>query len=295
MDQRTSHAAPLLPLAFWLLAGPIAACTTDLAAGDSLGTVRGHIFSQVAVPASGADLSVAAFSSMPPASSPNALVTVTVSSIPASGIPYELRGLPAYQYHVVAEMVSAATGASLGEGAYPDYCALSETTGPVAVAEEDTAAAVDVVLYGRHGTADPCFGTATQACPFAGRGSIELVLSSEALATEDDAVVIGLFASWPATGAPAAFQIVPGPQVEFPLTVVDNNVVPGSYALYACLDRGADDMRGQCGDEDVWAVASEGQLVPFMADHVTRVALDLDSAATSYDEPRDAAEVGCDG
>ena len=153
---------------------------------------------------------------------------------------------------------------------------------------------VDVVLYGRHGTADPCFGTTKQACPFAERATIELVLSSEAIATDDDAVVMGLFPTWPATGAPVAFQIVPGPQAEFPLTVIDNNVVPGTYALYACLDRGADDMRWQCGDEDVWAVVSEDQLVPFVANHVTRVSLDLDSALSSHDAPQDASELGCD-
>jgi hypothetical protein len=241
---------------------------------------------------------VAAFPTFPPSGPPFALDTVEDPVFDRGPVAYELLHLPARRYYVVAQFVDlrAEMDLSAPAGSHPDACALEASTGSIEVRAGEVTSGIDIVIHDGAGSSDPCHAAAS-VCPRPGKSSLVLEVSA-ALApedvTSDDQLVLGLFAAWPPTGPPVWFRLLTS-GIVFPVQSIGNDLTPGQYAVYACLDRGKNHLTQVCGDEDSWVVHGAGALVDFPADRIVRIQLDLTAGTSTAPTVEDPAQHGCAG
>jgi hypothetical protein len=212
-------------------------------------------------------------------------------------VSYELKGIVPYTYKVVAQLVDLAepeaAATKLPLGGYPNFCSLPDPgQGWVLVSKDAPATGVDFTLYDNPPTEDPC-SASTSLCPQAGEASMNLTVQSSKVATAADRLIFALFTTFPST-TPARTRIVPGAQVTFPHTFLDNNIAPGSYAaIYVCLDVGGDSGTGLCTGEDAFLLATPLPPMDFPIGKIVNLVVDLDAHTSSTQGVDDPSALGC--
>jgi uncharacterized protein (DUF2141 family) len=209
------------------------------------------------------------------------------------GVPYELRHLPAWRYYVVAQLLDADDPAKSGPlGAYPDFCeGTGAAEGPVTVDGINDLESLDITLYGSNGAEDPCQQSSAELCPEPGKATVAFEWLPLELADEDVAI-FALFDAWPATGAPRVFSLIPNAALRASNSFVRNDLEPGEYVVYFCLDRGGDDTMGVCGDEDDWVLLQDGAPLRLEVESITEASLELAEGGSTFTQV-DAVERGC--
>ena len=218
------------------------------------------------------------------------------ASFPAK-VSYELKGIVPYAYKVVAQLVDLAApeaaATKLPLGGYADFCSLLDPgQGWVVVSKDAPATGVDFTLYDNAGTEDPCNASAT-ICPQPGKATMNLTVRSSQAPTAADRLIFALFTTFPST-TPARTRIVPGAQVIFPQTLLDNAVVPGSYgAIYVCFDVGGNSGTGLCTDEDAFLLATPLPRMEFPVGKIVNLVVDLDTHTSSTQGVDEPSALGC--
>ena len=212
-------------------------------------------------------------------------------------VSYELLGIVPYQYKVVAQLVDLAepeaAATQLPLGGYPNFCALlAPDQGWVVVRDDAPVTGADFSLYDNAGTTDPC-NTSTSVCPQAGRATMNLVVQSARTPVSVDRVIVALFANFPST-ATTSTRLVPGDQLAFPQTILDDSIPPGSYAaLYVCFDVGGNSGTGLCTGEDAYVLDVPPSPIVFPADKIVNLVADLDAHSVTVQSIDEPATRGC--
>ena len=280
-------------------------CVDDLPLEPEGGRITGHVVyagdahTSYRAPA----LEIAAFIQLGalavPIGPPHSLVTVVDPDFgDPAGVAYELRGLPAYGYFVVAQLrdLEDERDVTAPAGGFPDICAVAgRDVGNARVTDDVPAIDIDFVLYDDGGAADPCRADQPPTdepptdepppepdfCVPGDRAGLALrVNASDGITAmgAGDQLIVGLFDSWPAVGPPGAFRVLPGDEAQLPALVTFDDLMPGDFVVYACLDRGRDNLLG-CDDpaEDSFSLHGDGVPVELPAGRVVSVELVLGS------------------
>jgi hypothetical protein len=244
-------------------------------------------------------LRVMAVVDFPPSASPLAFQIIEAgeqASFPAK-VAYELKGIAPYMYKIAAQLIDLdepdAAATQLPLGGYPSFCSLLDPArGWVTVTQDAPTTGIDFTLYDNAGTEDPC-NAATSICPAPGLSTMNLVVRASNIPTASDRLIFALFSTFPST-TPARTRIVPGSEIAFPQTVLDNAVVPGSYAaLYVCFDVGGDSGTGLCSGDDAYLLATPSPAMDFPAGKIVNLAVDLDAHTAVVEGIDDPSAHGC--
>jgi hypothetical protein len=235
----------------------------------------------------------------PPTSGPLGFQIIEAGEQPnfPAKVSYELKGIVPYSYKVVAQLVDVAdpdaAATKLPLGGYTDFCSLLDPSqGWVLVSQDAPATGIDFTLYDNAGTEDPC-NASTSICPQPGKASMNLTVQLAKSATAADRLIFALFTTFPST-SPARTRIVPGAQVTFPQTLLDDAITPGSYgAIYVCFDVGGNSGTGLCTQEDAFLLATPLPPLDFPAGKIVNLVVDLDAHTSSTQGVDDPSALGC--
>lgn len=285
------------------LCSSVASCATQYPAEPRGNRVVGTVTYTGAAHRSQAEpqVQVAAFPVFPPQGPPHASLVLERPSFGAGPIPYELRNVPPFAYFVIAELVDAQDpdAPAVPAGAYPNMCyLLSAGSGNVTVSEATATRGVSFALYDRYGGADPCHSGAQPSgpCPAPGRSSIHWQVAAPVGAAgvgDNDALYLFLFTQWPASGPPSYLTSISALDLSLPNESFHNDVTPGEYVAYACLDKGGDHFGRICGDEDLQAFYPQTGTFSAIADQRISLSVNLDTATWAGPEAKDAVDLGC--
>jgi hypothetical protein len=220
------------------------------------------------------------FVDFPPSASPIAMLNIERPDF-SKPVPYEVAWVSPSQYKVVAQLIDLSSPdtdvTTLPAGGYPDFCTLSRTDqGFVKISADVPVKNVDITLYDLAGQTDPC-NAPTTVCPLAGKATVSVMVRSSRVPTPADSLVFALFSKFPST-TPTSTRKILGQDLTFPETIIDNKLAPGTYAaLYACFDVGSNSGMGLCTSEDAYVLGAATPIT-LVADHITNVTVDLDSA-----------------
>jgi hypothetical protein len=227
---------------------------------------------------SNAMVMVSAFSTFPPQGPPNAMENFQAPQLQGDGMSYQLNNIPAGDYHVIARLVdlNSTEEEAVAQGGYPDFCTFSQTT--VTVVDDQVTSGIELELFDQGGNADPCTSGGSDLTPAEGKATVAVTVKLGDSGFDpgaNDSVLLGLMTSWPPMGPPAAFKIVMGDDLVFPLVIVNNAVAPGSYAVSLCIDVNGDSLAGCNGEGDMMLVHDEGTLVDFTEGDIIEIDLEL--------------------
>jgi hypothetical protein len=296
----TSLRGPLAAALFTAVLLGLCSCTdipAPAAGGRILGTAsyQGSAHQTMKRPA----LRVMALVDFPPSSSPLGFQIIEADEQPSfpSAVAYELKGIAPYVYKVAAQLVDLddpnAAATQLPLGGYPNFCSLLEQDqGWVTVTEAVPATGIDFTVYDNAGTEDPCNAT-TSICPQPGKSTMNLVVRSSKTPAASDRLIFALFSIFPST-TPTRTRIVPGTELAFPQTLIDDTITPGSYmALYVCFDVGGNSGTGLCTSEDAFVFATPPPVIDFPAGQIVNLVVDLDTRTSAVEGTADPAALGC--
>jgi len=274
----------------------IAACSNQLVPAPAGGRISGTVYysGQANQTYARPGLVVSAFRTYPPSGPPYAFATLDMPP-GTTAMAYALRNLPAGPFRVVAMVQDLAAPAITGltdnpTGGYPNVCALTTSAADVTVMTEVPVSGIDITVYDRGGSDDPChLDKAT--CPPAGSAALLIeVVSATPLAAPDD-LIYGLFTG--PNSAPVDFLSLAAADVPaFPYTMIRRDLPPGSYLVDVCRDVGGNSPRG-CGAGDIDLYYLDKTLLPLAADTITRVRFDMDALTTSLTSVTTSAAEGC--
>jgi hypothetical protein len=270
----------------------LAACQTELEApplgGRISGIIRyaGDFQNTLMRPA----LQIAVVPSIPDPAKllrPHGLAVIETRQVAA--VPYQIPNLLPYRYRLVARMIDLTQpGLSdnvLPTGGYPDLCTfLDAPENNVVVTAEAPTPNIDVTLYDKGGTTDPCYDTSPEVCPKRGTATIEVLLElnrDRAMIRSPDQLVFAMLKD-PSEFPPTRFRILTAAALArtgFPHTLVINDVPPESYIVYACYDVGGNSITG-CAPEDFVSEYMKRAKLPLPAGKITRIRLGLDDATS---------------
>ncbi len=227
-----------------------------------------------------------------------------IESRQLAAVPYDIPSLLPFRYRVVARMIDLTNPAlsehELPSGGYPDLCTfLDALDNNVEVTAGAPTFGVDVTLYDKGGTTDPCFNTAPDVCPKAGAGTLEVLLElnrDKSQVRAPDQLVFAMLKD-PMEFPPTRFRILSAAvlaRMGFPYTLVINDVPPEGYIVYACYDVGGNSITG-CGPEDFVSEYMKRAKLTVPAGKVTTIRLGLDGGSSEYVGEADPATRGCAG
>lgn len=293
----TSWMRPFLAALFALTLGSCTDIPAPAVGGRILGTISysGSAHQTMKRPA----VRVMVVVDFPPSSSPLGFQIIEAGEQPQfpAKVSYELKGIAPYSYKVVAQLVDLAdpeaAATKLPLGGYPDFCSLlAPDQGWILVSKDAPATGVDFTLFDNAGTEDPC-NASTSICPQSGKATMNLTVRSAKVATAADRLIFALFTTFPST-TPARTRIVPGAQVNFPQTLLDNAIAPGSYgAIYVCFDVGGNSGTGLCSAEDAFLLATPLPRLDFPTDKIVNLVVDLDAHTASTQGADEPSALGC--
>ena len=231
-------------------------------------------------------LAIYAFSSWPPAGPPHASRLYESPDFSSGGMAYELPNLDPYDYLILAQLQDLADedGTAPVAGGYPDFCSFAYS--PVTVANH-VATDIDFELFDESGSADPCTDPAQQANPDPGKAALAVQVIAPGMnfqAESSDKLYLILFSAWPVTGPPLGFTQLTGAGVDFPVTMINNRVEPGSYALLVCLDLGGNNMMCD-GIDDLQVLHDDGSLTSFAEGQILSLRMNLVSGESELIDP----------
>jgi hypothetical protein len=305
---RPARRAALLP---WLVMAALAGgCSTQLPEPPAGLVIRGEVRyqGQAHLGYTRPAIQVLAFARLPASADdrtrPHALVVLEPASYDAP-IAYVLGPLPPFRYKVLARVFDLANldihYTQLPSGGYPDACKVLEgPTGNVEVTEAAPTTGIDITMYDRGGTTDPCNMQATEVCPQPGTGSLvaRLLLDRPiAQVVAPDKLLFAVLKN--ATDLlPVRFRLLEAPDVAqaggFPYRVVFNNVPPDSYLAYGCYDVGGDNITsGACGPMDFATPYMNMGRLDIAAGTITTIELDLGRNTSALTGVEPAAARGC--